>query len=89
MPSRTNRRTPLVESGLKKSESSALNELRARTARLVLDGQPSEAMFAWMRFLQEVSPRLSQADRIRAQRLFEEFVDEIDPGDDAPTTLDQ
>lgn len=79
-----------METGLKKPSASAVNELRARTARLVQDGLTGEAMFAWMRFLQEVSPGLPQAERIRAQRLFDEFVDEIDPGDDdAPTSLDQ
>ena len=76
--------------GLKRPPASAINELRARTARLVQDGQTGEAMFAWMRFLQEVAPRLSETDRFRAHLLFEEFVDVIDPGDDdVPTMSDQ
>lgn len=74
----------------KTSPGHALNELRARTRRLVLDGLPGEAMFAWMQFMQDVVPTLPESEQVRAQAQFDELVELIDPGDeDAPSGSNQ
>ena len=72
------------------SSKDSLNALRAKIARLIQEGQPGEAMFAWMRFLQDEVPGLPESEQVLAHRYFEEFVDVIDPGDDElPTAEDQ